>query len=123
MLTLTLDIADWERDNERGSDELEHDTDNAAFTAADAGIEEAQANHPYTDRTRNLTGSAHVEPADDGGPGADMVWPAEYADYVDKGTERSRPYPFTPQAEDRAQASLDRSLETAVDRFVKTAGS
>jgi len=36
---------------------------------------------------------------------------------VDAGTSRARAYPFTPQASQRAQASLERGTERAVVRF------
>lgn len=114
MFDLKLEDADFLHDAERGLDQLEHDTHNAAFNAADEGVKEEQRDHPYTDRTYNLSASAHVEPAEDG-PGADMVWPADYASYVNDGTERSKPYPFVPIAEKRAEQVLNYDLANAVD--------
>src|ERR1043166_3002481 len=102
MFSLTLDDAQFVSDADHGLDEFVHDTDNAAKNAADEGVKAEQADHPYTDRTRNPTGSAHVEPAD-GGEGFDMVWPAPYANFVDKGTSRAKASPFTPIAEERAE--------------------
>ena len=120
MLTLTLYDAAFLHDASDGLDGLEHDADRAAHNAGDEGVKAEQADHPYTDRTYNLSGSAHVEATDDGEPGVDMVWPANYASYVNSGTERSRPYPFVPIAEDRAKQVLDYDLENAVDRFKDT---
>ena len=85
----------------------------ASLDAAAAGVREAQDNHPYTDRTYGLTGDSHTEQADDGE--AEMVWPAEYAGFVDEGTSRNRPYPFTPQARERAEAELQRKTQDVAD--------
>ena len=80
--------------------------------AARVGVKEEQAEHPYTDRTRNLTDNAHVEQTGD--REAEMVWPEEYASFVDKGTSKSKPYPFTPIAEQRAESALARGTDVAV---------
>ncbi len=80
--------------------------------AAAEGVKAAQANHPYTDRTRDLTDDAHAERT---GDDVEMVWPAEYAGFVDRGTTRSRPYPFTPQAEEMAEKVLAYGTEHVVD--------
>jgi len=115
--TLTLDDSAFLHDASGGLDGLEHDADRAAHNAGDEGVKAEQADHPYTDRTYNLSASAHVEPTDDGEPGVDMVWPADYASYVNDGTERSRPYPFVPIAEERAEQVLNYDLINAVDAF------
>lgn len=112
---LTLEDADFLHDADRGLGKLEHAVDAAAHNAGDEGIRAEQADHPYTDRTYNLSGGAHVDPADDGGPGVDMVWPADYASFVNDGTERARPYPFVPIAEERAEQVLHYDLANAID--------
>ncbi|HEY1956699.1 MAG TPA: hypothetical protein VGH28_13860 [Polyangiaceae bacterium] len=117
MLALTLDDADFLHDADRGLDTLEHATDRAAHNAGDEGVRAEQADHPYQDRTQNLTGGAHVEPTGDGTPGVDMVWPADYASFVNNGTERAKPYPFAPIAEERADQVLHYDLANAVDAF------
>jgi len=123
MFKLDLDDSSFVADVAKGLDDLEHAVDRAAFNAGDEGIKEEQRNHPYTDRTYNLSASAHVEPAQDGEPGVDMVWPAKnekgvaYGEFVDKGTSRSKPYPFTPIAEERASQVLAYDLANAVDDF------
>ena len=95
-----------------------------SMKAAEAGILEARTDHPYTDRTFHLSGlgdggddtNSHATETDDGE--AYMVWPVPYASFVDKGTSRSRPYPFTPQAEDKAAEVLQRETELMVDRVM-----
>ncbi len=97
----------------------------ASLEASAAGIEEARANHPYTDRTGHLSGigdgggdtNSHAEQTPDGE--AEMVWPVPYAGFVDNGTIRSRPYPFTPQARQRAEAELQRKTEHVVQNVVR----
>ena len=88
----------------------------ASLTAAAEGVREAQGNHPYTDRTYHLTGDSHADQTDDGE--AEMVWPVLYASYVDRGTSRSRPYPYTPQAEDVAALVLGREAERVLDTIL-----
>ena len=93
----------------------------ASLEAAAEGIREAREDHPYTDRTGHLSGigdgggeqNSHAEQTDDGE--AEMVWPVEYAGFVDQGTSRNRPYPFTPQARERAEAELQRKTQDVAD--------
>lgn len=57
---------------------------------------EARGNHPYTDRTQNLTNAI--------APGkitvglnfmsGEVVAQKEYAEFVEQGTSRSRPFPY-----------------------------
>lgn len=117
MFTFELDDANFIAVASIGLNGLEHDTHNAAKNAADEGVKEEQRDHPYVDRTQNLTGSAHVEPADDGGPGFDMVWPAEYASFVNQGTSRAAAFPFTPIAENRAEQVLKYDLANGIEEF------
>lgn len=85
--------------------------------AAREGVATAQAEHAYTDRTHNLTNNAHVEQEYDGE--AYMVWPEEYATFVDKGTSRNAAYPFTPVAEARAEMVLDHGATAATDALAE----
>jgi hypothetical protein len=86
-----------------------------SLEAAREGVREAQSNHPYTDRTHDLTDAAHAERT---GEDIEMVWPAEYAGFVDRGTKRSKPYPFTPQAEATAEKVLAYGAEHVVDTAI-----
>ncbi len=107
------------REHHAACDDLDRDLRDASLAAAAAGVKQAQEQHPYTDRTYQLTETAHAEPSKDtsGEDSAEMVWSKEYASYVDKGTGRSAPYPFTPQARERAASSLDRGAEQAVKKL------
>lgn len=96
--------------------ELDTELGRGAMRAAGEGVAEAKANHPYTDRTHNLTDSAHVNPLSGGD--AEMVWQMPYAGFVDKGTVRAKPYPFTPIATAKASSELDANSERAVDAAV-----
>lgn len=103
----------------------------ASLEAAAAGILAARQDHPYTDRTFHLSGegdggddeNSHAEQSTRGGSRngpqdedeAKMVWPVRYAGFVDKGTSRSRAYPFTPIAEQIAENVLGNASEQAVD--------
>lgn len=107
--SLSVDLDAFRASWDDTIEDLTIQADATSEAAADAGIEAEQTNHPYQDRTYNLSGSAHVEIANDG---ADMVWPAEYASYVNDGTERAKPYPFVPIASDAAEAMLMHKLLT-----------
>lgn len=107
-------IADWHRE----CASLDTDLARGAMKAAGEGVAEAKANHPYTDRTGNLTDSAHVNPLSGGD--AEMVWPMPYAGYVDEGTVRSKPYPYTPQAQKKAADELDANSDKAAQALCDT---
>jgi len=101
------------RDAEAG---LEHDLHRAGMDAAKAGVDLAKASHGYQDRTGDLTSTAHVEENHATGGGI-MVWPEEYAGYVDKGTSRARAFPFTPKAKKLAGVMLNAGVNDAIARF------
>jgi hypothetical protein len=64
---------------------------------ATAVITDMQADHPYEDRTGELTGSIGFDIIEfGGGPVALAVLfaNAAYAEYVEYGTSHARPYPF-----------------------------
>lgn len=105
-------------------DEFVDDVRVAVATAAEEGVREAQTNHPYTDRTYRLTGTARSTLTSGARlePEAEMTWPAPYAGFVDEGTSRARPYPFTPQASGRAEAALERAVEVAADNLERKIG-
>lgn len=86
--------------------DLQHDLDEASTEAAQAGIDAVKTSHPYTDRTGNLTGTAHQEKNYALG-GADMVWGEDYAGYVD-----GKPaFNFTDKASTIAEAELRAKVE------------
>jgi hypothetical protein len=74
----------------------------------------------YTDRTGHLSGigdggsdeNSHADQTEDGE--AEMIWPVDYASFVDEGTTRSRAYPFTPRAKEVAAKTLVRAAERAI---------
>lgn len=118
MITVTIEGLDALRNDWRAaSAELEVDLRGASLEAAAAGVAEAQDHHPYVDHTPDgLTGSSHAEQGENE---AEMEWPVEYASFVDKGTSRMSAYPFTPQAEERAESELQRAAEASVNRFAE----
>lgn len=114
--TVTFDLERFLHEVDVEVAELGDDLDREALEAAREGVEAAQQNHPYTDRTQNLTNTAHAERTERGT--AAMVWPMDYASFVDKGTSRARPFPFTPIAERAAAEALNRRVTAAVLRFL-----
>lgn len=121
----------------RAFDAFAADLREAALDAAAAGVLAAQADHPYKDwripgrsyRWRGalgLTDTSHAEQPRIGslrvGFEAEMVWPADYAGFVNDGTSRSRPYPFVPTAERAADAKLASSTQRAVDNLLRALG-
>jgi hypothetical protein len=127
-LKITIDLGEFRSRLSRASEALRLDLREGVLDAAKQGIEEARRNHPYQDRTGALSGhtegeggkSTSAEQATDTEPGeeaADMIWPVFYAGYVDQGTSRSRPYPFTPQAREAAATALQANISKAVEAF------
>ena len=107
-------VADWHRECASLDTELAR----GAMKAAGDGIAFAKAHHPYTDRTGNLTDSAHVNPKSGGD--AEMVWPMPYAGFVDEGTSRAKEYPFTPGASLVASSELDANSDKAAQALCDT---
>jgi hypothetical protein len=95
--------------------DLLRDIDQATMDAARSGVWEAQQDHPYTDRTQQLTNTAHPEKGKVGE--SHMVWPMFYAGFVNDGTSRSRPYPFVPIALAKAREVLEEKIKKAVERM------
>jgi hypothetical protein len=94
--------------------EIGRDLGRAVKLSAEEGAAHARENHPYTDRSSNLTlsiGGYLVEQSELGAEG-EIEAKADYASYVDKGTSRSKPYPFMDEAEKVANQALER--ETAL---------
>lgn len=79
----------------------------------------ARAEHPYTDRTGNLTASIEALPARyvgehvEGGVVAGM----DYASYVNEGTSRARAYPYM----DPAARATEPYVEEIAERGLRTA--
>lgn len=84
----------------------------------------ARADHPYQDRTGDLTTSLEGLPAMgsalDGTLQGGAAAGTEYASYVEEGTERSRPYPYLAPAAELTEPAFeqdaDAQLQTAIDR-------
>lgn len=99
--------------------------------AAKDGAEHARTHHAYQDRTYHLTDTVTAQPISagerdsfgqflpsaDNGAAAEIVWPMDYASFVDKGTSRSKAYPFSEEAEKVAGKSLDRRVRARVARI------
>lgn len=126
-MTVTVNVDDvlaLEGVAEEAVTELLNDVALAVRNAAEEGVREATVNHPYTDRTYRLSTTARASAMSRGKfeKEVDMVWPAPYAGFVDEGTSRSKAYPFTPQASAKAEETLERDVDAAVDKFVRKLG-
>lgn len=78
----------------------------------------ARHNHPYIDRTGNLTHSINMKPAKVEGnfiSGQVGAW-MEYAAGVEFGTSHSRPYPFMLPALRQNQKKIEQVLKGTVKR-------
>lgn len=86
---------------------------------AQGAAQHARAEHPYTDRTGDLTASIEALPARTMGDRVEggVVAGMDYASFVDEGTSRARPYPYMEPA---AQASEPYAEEIA-ERGLRTA--
>ena len=92
-----------------------------AFSQTAAGIAStARADHPYTDRTGDLTASTEGLPAQgsamQGTLRGAVVAGMDYASYVEQGTTRSAPYPFLGPAGDANDGYLAELGEEALQR-------
>lgn len=140
MLDVTVTLEGWGEYRvrfKRAIESLEADVRGAVLDAAGAGILAAQEDHPYQDHREpgksyaakgalGLTDTSHAEQRRAGsqssGFEAEMVWPAPYANFVDRGTSRSEPYPFTPIATTTAEIVLNDQVALAVANFRRNAG-
>jgi hypothetical protein len=79
-------------------------------------VNEARSNHPYTDRSVNLTNSIQPGPVNvgrlviQGEVQANM----EYASFVEAGTSRSRPFPYLAPAILKSAGFFRRAIERAL---------
>lgn len=86
---------------------------------AQGAAQHARAEHPYTDRTGDLTASIEALPARTMGDRVEggVVAGMDYASFVDEGTSRARPYPYMEPAaaatQDYAEEVAERGLRTA----------
>lgn len=116
-MTITVDLEGLS-DLERllSLDRLTTNVARSVHDAAALGVEAEQNQHPYTDRTYNLTSTAKVDPvsSDPFEPEVDMYWPAEYAGFVD---ERAQ-FAFTPTAIEAAETAIEYGIESVVDDFI-----
>lgn len=105
-------LTGWEREIGEALEEVVED--HAARVAA-----EARADHPYTDRTGNLTASIEALPAQGSVRGGDLratvVAGEEYASYVDSGRFRYL-LPAAERVEGELADAADRALAAATTR-------
>lgn len=82
-------------------------------------VNDARANHPYTDRTQNLTNSiqAGLVRVTEEGVEAYVEARMEYASYVEFGTSRSKPYPFLTPAMLRESPNYIKTAAKLIDRI------
>ena len=105
MFTLDIEgLAELQAEWAQGVDELGKNLETSSVLAAKDGVEAMKATHPYQDRTGDLTGSMNANAL---AKGAEMRVEMPYASFVDKGTSRARPFPYTPLAERTAENSLN----------------
>lgn len=90
--------------------------------ATEEVAQEAQNNHPYTNRSGDLEANTKAGPADgrfmSGTLAGSVVADTDYAEYVD-----SRPgFEFLQPAFDRVQSRLDTIVQLGLDAAAKRAG-
>lgn len=123
MPTVTTNTDEWLRAVLAEVDDvLVPALDTAALNAAREGVRAAQQDHPYTDRTMDLTQTAKAERGRPGSGEAVMVWEMPYAGFVDEGTSRAKPYPFTPIARREAARVMPRYVAEAVTALARRLG-
>jgi hypothetical protein len=110
VFTFEVDTSELDRAVEENVPKLEEDLHAGALEAAKQGVKAEQTTHPYTDRTWNLTNTAHAEADPEG---AVMMWPADYAGILNR---RSK-YKFTPIARRTAKEFDKKNADEAVAAF------
>lgn len=115
-------ISGFEADIVRGMENLTHDLEWMVTQAGEAGIEEMQHNHPYTDQTYKLSGGMHITDGDFTRTRCTKYidFLAEYAGFVNDGTSKSKAYPFLPQGITAAQKRLDECASDALASYCRT---
>jgi hypothetical protein len=121
---VTVDTSGLVREWGEACGEIAEDLAHAVKTAVDAGAKHSQHDHHYQDHTYHLTDTTEgkLESHDRDGAVGVIVWPTDYASYVDKGTSRSRPYPFADKAEKVADEVLEREVAAMVARVESKMG-
>lgn len=131
MLTTDITIEDtlsasWDK----ACDEMEGDFFDGSLVAAGAGIAAIQANHPYQDRTGNLSHEARVVLGEFAGE-ADMIFPAKnergegYASFVNAMNRENghrKNYEFISRGEKACRRVLDQETQRAVVRAGRNVG-
>lgn len=113
---------------EEALQELESETLSAlpgvVETWAQGAAQHARAEHPYTDRTGDLTASIQALPARRVGDRVEggVVAGMSYASYVDEGTDRSRPYPYMQPAAEATEPYVEEIAERGLRAATTAAG-
>ena len=96
---------------------LRDDMAMATHGAAKDGVKAEQADHPYTDRTYQLTETARATAPESvgGGVESEMVWKKFYASFVTRVSGGR--FDYRPVAERAARTSLQRLATEAAQRF------
>jgi HK97 gp10 family phage protein len=82
-------------------------------------VNDAKTDHPYVDRSGNLTDS--IQPGDvvieDDEISAFVEARMQYASYVEFGTSRAKPYPFLVPAMLRQQSNFKRNVAVQIKKI------
>lgn len=117
-VTLESDLGSLGREFARAAVEAMREDVQAACEEA---IADEQAEHPYQDRTYQLTDTAvgKLESSDATSATGVLVWPQDYASYVDEGTRHARAFPFVERTVDHAGKILLFRLESTLERTLE----
>lgn len=125
-LTLRVDLNPLDRKLARASREID---EAMAGALEDAGVRvaaDAQASHTYVDRTGTLTASMAGLPASGsflrGTLEAGVIDHADYASYVEEGTDYMAARPFFGPAFDRLASEIDAICDDVLEAAVQNAG-
>lgn len=121
-MTVTVDLLGLDAFVAELSAALDDELPTAMDNTAEAVAATARAEHPYTDRTGDLTASIQALPAQGSAMGGTLhglvMAGTEYASFVEKGTSRSAPYPYLEPAAAAMDPRLGQEGQLALQRVV-----
>lgn len=107
-------------------DALDDTLESAVRVSAQLVAERSRAEHPYTDRTGALTRRTRAHAPRGrftrGDLRGEIVADTLYASYVERGTSRSRPYPYLGPALEFCRPEIEHRIDNAVEIALRRAG-
>lgn len=117
-ITVSLDLSELHRQHTEWRRQVADGLRFAVKAAVEEGAASARQNHPYTDRSGDLTEGTQgrLETFDRDSATGVLESKQYYASFVDGGTSRSKAYPFMGPAYIKTEQVLERELGVLFER-------